>query len=65
MGVIGQKINIGFCGKQQRNPAKNGQVVKPQEPTPLKGELQMFTRGRFSSKHLIATCKYSLEGDLQ
>ena len=35
MGVIGQKINMGFNGKRQRSPAKNGQVVKPQEPTSL------------------------------
>ena len=35
MGVIGQKINMGFYGKRQRSPAKNGQVVKPQEPTSL------------------------------
>ena len=36
MGVIGQKSNMGFYGKRQRSPAKNGQVVKPQEPTALK-----------------------------
>ena len=35
MGVIGQNINIGFNGKRQRSPAKNDQVVKPQEPTSL------------------------------
>ena len=35
MGVIGQKINMGFYDKRQRSPTKNGQVVKPQEPTSL------------------------------
>ena len=36
MRLIGQKINMGFYGKRQRSPTKNGQVVKPQEPTSLR-----------------------------
>ena len=35
MGVIGQQIKMGLYGKRQMSPAKNGQVVKPQEPTSL------------------------------
>ena len=35
IGVIGQTINIGRHGKMQWSPAKNGEVVKPQEPTSL------------------------------
>ena len=35
MWVIGQNINMGFYGKMQRSPAKNGQVVQPQETTSL------------------------------
>ena len=51
MGVIGQKINMGFYGKRQRSPAKNGQVMKPQEPMGLLF-LDIFSRPNLS----IADC---------
>ena len=35
MGVIGQRINMGFYGKRQRSPAKNDQYLKPHEPSSL------------------------------
>ena len=48
MGVIGQQNNMGFYGKRQRSPAKNDQVVKPQEPTSLRQTDGHNSHGLFS-----------------